>query len=250
MYNPYSLSGKTILVTGASSGIGRSIAIECSRMGATLILTGRNEERLTETLNSLEDNGRAHQLYIADLSLATDISALVAQLPQLDGCVSNAGIGKTLPIPFLSWDELDKIYRINSFAPMVLTKELVRKKKLLNPSSLVFTLSIAGNFNILPGNAIYGSAKTSLSAFVKYAAVELAVKGIRCNAVSPGMVNTPLIDKQVYSEEDKSKDMSLYPLKRYGKPEEIAYAIIYLLSDASAWVTGTNLVIDGGRSLK
>ena len=128
MYNPYSLSGKTILVTGASSGIGRSIAIECSRMGATLILTGRNEERLTETLNSLEDNGRAHQLYIADLSLATDISALVAQLPQLDGCVSNAGIGKTLPIPFLSWDELDRIYRINSFAPMVLTKELVRKR--------------------------------------------------------------------------------------------------------------------------
>ena len=102
----------------------------------------------------------------------------------------------------------------------------------------------------MPGNAIYGSAKTSLSAFVKYAAVELAAKGIRCNAVSPGMVNTPLIDKQVYSEEDKSKDMSLYPLKRYGKPEEIAFAIIYLLSDASAWVTGTNLVIDGGRSLK
>ena len=101
MYNPYSLSGKTILVTGASSGIGRSIAIECSRMGATLILTGRNEERLTETFNSLEENGRAHQLYVADLSLATDISALVAQLPQLDGCVSNAGIGKTLPIPFL-----------------------------------------------------------------------------------------------------------------------------------------------------
>lgn len=103
---------------------------------------------------------------------------------------------------------------------------------------------------ILVTGASYGSAKTSLSAFVKYAAVELATKGIRCNAVSPGMVHTPLIDKQVYSEEDKFKDMSLYPLKRYGKPEEVAHAIIYLLSDASSWVTGTNLVIDGGRSLK
>lgn len=250
MYNPYNLFGKTILVTGASSGIGQATAIECSRMGATLVLTGRNEERLLETYNSLETEGQLHQLFTADLSSADGISALVTKLPRLDGCVNNAGIGKTLPIPFISWDELDRIYCLNSFAPMLLTKELVRKKKLSNPSSLVFTLSIAGNFNILPGNAIYGSAKTSLSAFVKYAAVELAAKGIRCNAVSPGMVNTPLIDKQVYSEEDKSKDMSLYPLKRYGKPEEIAYAIIYLLSDASAWVTGTNLVIDGGRSLK
>ena len=250
MYNPYSLFGKTILVTGASSGIGQATAIECSRMGATLVLTGRNEERLLETYNSLETEGQVHQIFTADLSSADGISALVTKLPQLDGCVNNAGIGKTLPIPFISLDELERIYCLNSFAPMLLTKELVRKKKLSNPSSLVFTLSIAGNFNILPGNAIYGSAKTSLSAFVKYAAVELAAKGIRCNAVSPGMVNTPLIDKQVYSEEDKSKDMSLYPLKRYGKPEEIAFAIIYLLSNASAWVTGTNLVIDGGRSLK
>ena len=132
----------------------------------------------------------------------------------------------------------------------MLTKELVRRKKLANPSSVVFTLSIAGNFNVLPGNAIYGSAKTALSAFIKYATLELAGKGIRCNGVSPGMVNTELIKNLPISAEDLQKDMSLYPLKRYAKPEEVAYAIIYLLSDASAFVTGSNLVIDGGRSLK
>ena len=119
-----------------------------------------------------------------------------------------------------------------------------------NSSSIVYTLSIAGNFNILPGNSIYGSAKTALSAFIKYAAIELAGKGIRCNGVSPGMVNTELIKNLPISTEDLQKDMAQYPLKRYAEPEEVAYAIIYLLSDASSFVTGSNLVIDGGRSLK
>lgn len=250
MFNPFSLQDKTILVTGASSGIGRATAIECSKLGATLVLAGRNQERLEEVLNMLEGQERKHLFFVADLALPSDLSALVEQLPQLDGCVNNAGIGKTLPIQFFSWEDLEQIFQLNSFAPIMLTKELVRRKKLKKSSSIVFTLSIAGNYNILPGNAIYGSAKTSLAAFVKYGALELAGKGIRCNAVSPGMVNTPLIEKQVYSEEDKQKDMALYPLKRYGEPEEVAHAIIYLLSDASSWVTGTNIVIDGGRSLK
>lgn len=250
MYNPFSLEGKTILVTGASSGIGRTTAIECSRLGATLVLTGRNEERLIETFHCLEGKNREHKYIVADLTESSDIINLVSLLPKLDGCVNNAGIGKTLPVQFISSDELERIFRINSFAPILLLKELVRKKKLANPSSIVFTLSIAGNFNVLPGNAIYGSAKTSLSAFIKYATLELAGKGIRCNGVSPGMVNTELIKNLPISAEDLQKDKSLYPLKRYAEPEEVAYAIIYLLSDASAFVTGSNLVIDGGRSLK
>lgn len=249
-YNPFSLRNKVILVTGASSGIGRATAIECSRLGATLILTGKSKERLDETLTALTGTDRSHQLYVADLTSEADVKTLVSQLPQLDGCVSNAGIGLTLPVQFISFDELDKVFRINCFAPMALTKELVRKKKMRNSSSIVFTLSIAGNFNILRGNSVYGSAKSGLAAFVKYAALELAGKDIRCNAVSPGMVNTPLINKQDYSEEDRQKDMAFYPLKRYGEPEEVAHAIIYLLSDAASWVTGTNLVIDGGRCLK
>lgn len=250
MYNPFSLRGKTILVTGASSGIGRATAIECSRLGATVILTGRNEERLAETLNLLDISENKHFSIAADLTQQASIAELVSNLPQLDGCVNNAGIGKTTPVQFISENDLEHIFHLNCFAPILLTKELVRKKKMYNSSSLVFVLSIAGNFNILPGNSIYGSAKTGLSAFVKYAALELAGKGIRCNSVSPGMINTPFIQNQAYSEEDKQKDMSFYPLKRYGEPSEVAHAIIYLLSDAASWVTGTNLVIDGGRSLK
>ena len=250
MYNPFSLEGKTILVTGASSGIGRTTAIECSKLGATLVLTGRNEKRLIETLNSLDNKGREHKYYVADLAESSEVIRLVSLLPQLDGCVNNAGIGKTLPVQFISSEELDRIFRLNTFAPMLLTKELAKKKKMSNSSSIVYTLSIAGNFNILPGNSINGSAKTALSAFIKYAAIELAGKGIRCNGVSPGMVNTELIKNLPISTEDLQKDMAQYPLKRYAEPEEVAYAIIYLLSDASSFVTGSNLVIDGGRSLK
>ena len=250
MNNPFSLEGKTILVTGASSGIGRTTAIECSKLGATLILTGRNEERLIETLRYLDNKEKEHKYYVADLADSSEIVRLVSLLPQLDGCVNNAGIGKTLPVQFISSEELERIFRLNTFAPMLLTKELAKKKKMSNSSSIVYSLSIAGNFNILPGNSIYGSAKTALSAFIKYAAIELAGKGIRCNGVSPGMVNTELIKNLPISAEDLQKDMSQYPLKRYAEPEEVAYAIIYLLSDASSFVTGSNLVIDGGRSLK
>lgn len=250
MYNPFSLEGKTILVTGASSGIGRATAIECAKLGATLILTGRNEERLKNTLSALEGRQRGHRLFIADLNQSEELTDLVNLLPVIEGCVSNAGVGRTLPVQFLSLDELEKLFSVNCFSPMILTKELVKKKKLCKSSSVVYTLSIAGNYNILPGNSIYGCTKMALSAFIKYAALELAGKGIRCNGVSPGMVQTPFIGHKAFSEEDIAKDIDMYPLKRYGKPEEVAHAIIYLLSDASSWVTGTNLVIDGGRSLK
>lgn len=248
-YNPFSLCGKTILITGASSGIGRSVAIECSKLGATLILTARNAERIGETL-SMCDNPELHQIILADLSDEDSIQHLVKELPVLDGCVSNAGVSKTLPIQFISSDKLEEIFQIDCFSSIILTKELVKRKKLSRNSSIVYTLSIAGNYNVLPGNAMYGAAKTGLSAFVKYAAIELASKGIRCNAVSPGMVNTELIKNLSVSQDDLQKDMQQYPLKRYAEPEEIAYAIIYLLSDAASFVTGSNLVIDGGRSLK
>lgn len=249
MYNPYSLEGKTILITGASSGIGRATAVECSKLGATLVLSGRNEDRIRETL-AMCDNPNKHSFLLVDISNEEGVRQLVSDLPLIDGCVSNAGVGKTVPISFISEDKLKDLFRIDCFSSILLTKELVKKKKLAKKSSVVYTLSIAGNYNILPGNSIYGTAKTGLSAFVKYAAVELASKGIRCNAVSPGMVNTPLVKSTRVSEEDLKNDMEQYPLKRYGEPEEIAYAIIYLLSDAASWVTGSNLVIDGGRSLK
>ena len=249
MYNPFSLEGKTILITGASSGIGRTTAIECSKSGASVVVTGRREDALIETMALL--HGEGHKYVVCDLSSEQGCSELVAELPVLDGVVSNAGVGKMLPVQFYSEDVLDEVFRINTFAPMILMKTLVRKKMLSNPSSVVFTSSISGYSNVAPANGIYGSSKSALTAYMKYAALELAGKGIRCNAVHPGRVNTALIaNNRLLSDDDVSKDMAQYPLKRYGEPEEIAYAIIYLLSDAASWVTGTNLVIDGGRSLK
>lgn len=250
MFNPFSLNGKTILVTGASSGIGRATAIECSKSGAHLILTARNEERLNETLSLLSNQLSNHQVVLADLNDEDDVNRLVEEIPCLDGCVYNAGIAKMTPIQFFSNEELNSFFQTNAISPMILTKALLRKKKLNKNASLVFTSSIAGFSNITPANAMYGSSKSALNAYVKYAALELAGKGVRCNSVHPGRVNTPLIQNRLLSEEDVKKDLDMYPLKRYGEPEEIAYAIIYFLSDASKWVTGSNLVIDGGRSLK
>lgn len=250
MYNPFSLEGKTILVTGASSGIGRVTAIECSKLGATVVLTGRNEEALQETKDQLTNAGNEHFVLIADLMDEKACGSLVSKLPMLDGFVSNAGIGKMLPLQFYSLDVLEEVFRINCFSPMLLLKLLVKKSKLKNPSSVVFTASISGYSNVAPANGIYGTSKSALSAYMKYAALELARKGIRCNAVHPGRINTPLISNRLLTDEDIAKDVEQYPLKRYGEPSEVAHAIIYLLSDASSWVTGTNLLIDGGRSLK
>lgn len=248
MYNPFSLEDKTILVTGASSGIGRVTAIECSKLGARVILTGRNEVALIETLNNLV--GDNHSFFVADLSEEEGCKYLADQIPVLDGCVSNAGVGKMLPIQFYSMDILNDVFKVNTYAHMLLLKHLVKKKKLSNPSSVVFTASISGYSNVAPANGIYGASKSALSAYMKYAAIELSSKGIRCNAVHPGRVNTPLISNRLLSHADVERDMQQYPLKRYAEPEEIAYAIIYLLSDAASFVTGSNLVIDGGRSLK
>ena len=236
MYNPFSLEGKTILVTGASSGIGRATAIECAKLGATLILTGRNVQNLHETLQTLE-GGKEHRFIVADLSKEDECGELIASLPMLDGFVCNAGIGKMIPVQFYSSEVLEEVFGVNVFAPMLLMKLLVRKRKMKNPSSVVFTASISAYGNVAPANGIYGAS-------------ELAGKGIRCNAVHPGRIQTPLIENKLLTMEDVAKDIDVYPLKRYGKPEEVAHAIIYLLSDASLWVTGTHLVIDGGRSLK
>ena len=244
--NPFLLTGKTILVTGASSGIGRATAIECSKMGATVIITGRNQERLDETFSSLEGGG--HKQIIADLTLEKELENLVEQLPVLDGCVNNAGIGVTLPIQFFTIDNLDNIYRTNFFAPVLLTKLLVKKKRMGKPSSIVFTSSISHMVREA-GSGIYGCSKASLETFMKFAAKEFAIKNIRCNSVNPGMVHTPLIHEGTLSKEQLEEDMKKYPLKRYGDPLDIAYGIIYLLSDASSWVTGHTLVIDGGRTL-
>ena len=247
--NPFSLESKTILVTGASSGIGRSTAIECSKAGANVVLTGRNEARLKETLSMLEGNG--HCYIVADLADEEQMDRLVAEMPVIDGLVNNAGFNIMQLVPFIKDEDLVRVMRVNLEAPILLTHKVVKKKKIAKESSIVFTSSIAGKGVCSAGNSLYSASKGGMSAFMKNAALELAAKKIRCNAVLPGMVETPLKEgKSNITEEQWEVNRQLYPLKRFGNPEDIAYAIIYLLSDASAWVTGTELVVDGGRSLK
>jgi len=249
MYNPFSLEGKTILVTGASSGIGRAIAIECSRMGARLIITARNEERLKDSLSSM-DNPHLHRMILADLLKEKDMDDLIAFIPdKLDGIVQCAGFMIVKPFQFLSHDDIHDLMNVNFVAPILLTQALLKKKKIANPSSIVFISSINGVLCSYPGLGIYAASKGAVNGIAKNLAIELAVKGIRVNSVNPGMVQTNIFDPGIINEAELKEDMKKYPLKRHGKPEEVAYAVIYLLSDASSWVTGSNLVIDGGYTL-
>lgn len=247
MYNPFSLEGKTILVTGASSGIGRAVAIECSKMGAVVFLSARNDARLRETLEALEGDG--HQIIVADLTDEEAIKTLVEQVPQLDGVVCAAGISMLKPIQVLSEKDIQTIFATNYSAPVLLTKTLVKKRKLNNEASLVYISSVSGNGNTATALSLYGSSKSALNSFAKYAALELSGKKIRCNTICPGRIETNLLQNQTMSAEDLEKDIAKYPLHRYGKPEEVAQTAVYLLSDATKWITGTSITIDGGRTL-
>lgn len=248
MYNPFSLEGKTILVTGASSGIGKATAIECSRLGARVVVSGRNEERLKQTLSELE--GEGHIAIIADLATDEGIDSIITQCPQLDGLVNNAGSTLMLPTQFISREKLMSVLEVNTIAPILLTQKLLKAKKIGKGASIVFTDSISGVEIASPGNVLYSTSKSAINGFVKNAALDLAPKNIRVNAVCPGMIATHILDDKSVTAEDLEADMKKYPLKRYGKPEEVAYAIIYLLSDASAFTTGASLVIDGGFTLQ
>lgn len=246
-YNPFSLEGKTILITGASSGIGQSTAIECSKLGAKVIITGRDQERLHKTYSQLD--GEGHIQIAAELTDVEAVKGLVDSCPELCGVVLCAGKGMTLPLGFATREKFDPIFNINFFAPMELVRLLLKKKKIAKAASLVFVSSVGGNWSFSLGNGIYGASKAALNSTMKFLARELAPKKIRVNSVNPGMVNTKLIQGGTISEEQHQKDMQKYPLGRYGEPEEIAHAIIYLLSNASSWVTGHALVIDGGMTI-
>jgi NAD(P)-dependent dehydrogenase (short-subunit alcohol dehydrogenase family) len=249
-YNPFTLKRKTILVTGASSGIGKAAAIECSRAGASVILTARNEDRLKETHSLLYDADNQPEWIVADMQNDDDIERLVDSIPKIDGLVNNAGISINVPIAFIDRKKIQQVLDVNTIAPILLTRLLVRKKKINKGGSIVFTASVSGNNTVTVAHEMYSASKTAITGFMRNAALDLAVKGIRCNAVHPGMINTPMVHSGKYSEEQLVKDMENYPLRRFGEPEEVAYAMIYLLSDAAAWVTGHSLVIDGGLTLK
>lgn len=247
MNNPFSLEGKTILITGASSGIGRASAIECSRLGANLIITGRNVARLGETEAQLFGGG--HLQLVADLSNENDRKVLIESAPNLDGLVHCAGISGHCLFNYLNEGQIHEMFSINYFAPTFLTKGLLKNKKINRSASIVFMTSTSGILSSYVGGSLYSSTKGAINGLIKGMAIDLAPKKIRVNSVMAAMVETPIMKSGEITEEQFHEDMNKYPLKRYGKPEEVAYAIIYLLSDASSWTTGTNLLLDGGRAV-
>lgn len=245
-YNPFSLKGKSILVTGASSGIGKATAVACSKMGAKVVITGRNELKLQETYSQLGDG--CEQI-LADFDNETDFYNLINCLGNLDGVVHSAGIASTVPFKFVNRNKLKNIFDVNFFAPVFLMQQLLKKKKISDFASIVFLASIDGPITAHIGNSMYGATKAAICAMTKALAVELAVKNIRVNAILPGMIDTPLIHAGNISEEQLEKDKMTYPLRRYGRPDEIAHAAIYFLSGASTFTTGASLVVDGGFTL-
>lgn len=246
-YNPFSLEGKTILVTGASSGIGQATAIECSKMGAKVIIVGRDQLRLQETFSQLDGDG--HLQLIVELTNQNDLEAMITSLPRLDGVVLCAGIGITKLMLFSDKNDFEKVFNVNFYSSIELLRLLVKKKKINKDSSAVFVSSVGGNWSFNPGNGVYGTSKAALNSAMKFFALEFAPKKIRVNSVNPGMVHTKLIKAGTISQEQLDANKEQYPLKRFGEPQEIAFGIIYLLSDASSWVTGHSLVIDGGLTI-
>lgn len=244
-YNPFSLEGKTILITGASSGIGRATAIECSKLGAKVVITGRNEERLNETMSLMEVG--PHQIIVCDITDENSLDNLVICTPALDGLINNAGFIDLLPVKLINSRRFENILKTNTIAPILLFQKLLKKKKINNNSSIVFTSSLAGLGHGTVGNSMYSASKGAISSFIRVASKEFASRKIRVNAVCPGMVKTDIMSKGGVSDSQLAEDEKNYPLG-YGEPMDVALMMVYLLSDASKWVTGTNMIIDGGVS--
>ena len=244
-YNPFSLKGKTIMVTGASSGIGRGIATVCSKMGAMVIINGRNVNKLNETLSQMEGDGNI--IVAGDLTDSEMLTSLVTSLPKLDGVVHCAGIGQRVPCKLLSGQLVDDVMSVNFKAPIILQSELLKQNKLNKAGSIVFIASMA-MWSPSVGNSVYSASKGAIVSFANCLAMELAPRKIRVNCISPAMVWTDLILKDGLEEDQLKADENKYPLKRYGQPEDIANLAVYMLSDASTWMTGSNVKISGGAN--
>lgn len=244
IFNPFSLNSKTILVTGASSGIGRETAIVCSRMGAKVVITGRNILKLVDTNGMLEGTG--HLVITSDLTDPESFNTFADEIPALDGIVHCAGIGDRTMLKMAREKDIERVMKTNFDGPVLLQKALLKKKKVRPSSSIVFIASRAP-FAPATGNGLYAASKGALIAYAKVLGLELANQLIRVNCVCPAMVWTELVQRDAeltgadYHEAEKA-----YPLKRFGKPEDVANLVVYLLSDASSWMTGSCIDITGG----
>lgn len=242
-FNPFQLTGKTILITGASSGIGQATAILCSKMGAQVILIGRNEERLSQSYSSLSGNG--HQMLVADLTRENDIERICNSIPSVDGIVHCAGIGQRKPCKAITAEDICLVMKTNFDAAVLLQASLLSQKKVNKSASIVFVSSRTAEVPTL-ANSLYSASKGAIKSYAQCLALELAPRGIRVNCICPAMVWTPLVLQDGVTEEQLMDEQARYPLKRYGKPEDIANLAVFLLSDASSWMTGSNIDITGG----
>lgn len=248
MYNPFSLQGKTILVTGASSGIGRATAVECARMGASVVITGRDRKRLDSTYTELA--GEGHRQIPTDLCDPDQLTELIKAMPDLSGAVFAAGVVETVPFRFVNRKKMERMFEVNFFSQTVLAQQIIKNKLMSVGGSMVFISSIDGPAVTHIGNSVYSATKGAVTGMCKGMALELASKNIRVNCIQPGMTDTPLIYGDSITQEQRDQDMGTYPLGRFARPEEIAWGAVYLLSDASSFTTGVDLRIDGGYTLK
>jgi NAD(P)-dependent dehydrogenase (short-subunit alcohol dehydrogenase family) len=243
--DPFSLAGKRILVTGASSGIGRQTAISCADMGAQLIITGRDQARLKATEQMLA--GAGHFAITADLAEPADIVNLAAQSGQIDGIVHAAGISKLIPLRLLKREHLDEIFTNNTYAPILLTRELLAKRRIQPNGSIVFISAIASHIGLAASSA-YCASKAALLGAMRSLGLEVAKHGIRSNCLAPGYVHTPMLDSLAYSGIDIEEYSKITPLG-IGEAEDIALAAVFYLSDASRWITRNYFTIDGGLTV-
>ena len=247
--NPFSLDGKTIVVTGASSGIGRQCAIDCSIQGARIVAIARNPERLAETMSLLKGDG--HRSYLYDFSnsggIADLTSTIVADCGRIDGMIYAAGVEKTLPFKVLKPEDYTSIFNVNTLSAIEMARQVSNVRSFSKSSGcIVFIASITAMI-ARAGTAAYTASKGALVSSARVLAIELAKRRIRVNCISPGTVLTPLMQNflSTLSEEEYKKRIGGFPLG-LGEPGDISMACVYLLSDAARWITGQNLVIDGG----
>jgi NAD(P)-dependent dehydrogenase (short-subunit alcohol dehydrogenase family) len=247
-YNPFNLNDKTILITGASSGIGKQTAIECSKLGANIIITGRSITKLDSTYSML--HGKNHLKFNLDLTDDIELDNFLQSLPKLDGIVHSAGILQTMPLAFTSRNLVSNTLKVNFEIPFYITQYLVKNKKINKEGSIVFVSSLSGISTIASGISAYSASKGAICASIKVMALELSPKKIRVNAVCPGMVNTTMNSENTTLSADQLEmdERSNYPLG-YGTALAVAQPIAFLLSQSSSWITGTNVILDGGASI-
>lgn len=246
----FSLQAKRIIVTGASSGIGKSTALKCVSFGGDVLAIGRNEERLSH-LNDMAcgiSGGGILLPITLDLTDFRKIEEFTSNLSGIDGIVLNAGIDRIVPNKFADPVSVESIFNLNLYANIELIRQLVKNRLLNKGASIVAIGSISGIKHHSIGKGIYSASKAALASWMKTLALELAPKGIRANTICPGAINTEMV-QSIMTEEQIKNDADKYPLKRYGHPEEVANAVVFLLSDASKFITGTEIIIDGGRTL-